>query len=289
MAEPTVLSLEQFRAAASAEKGADAVTGAVVRVAMPAEVKADAEGGERAIEFILSTDSLDRHGDSVSQDGWDLKNYKKNPVVCWAHDYSSLPVAKARNIRVEDGALKARAIFTPAGQIRFNDLVYELCRDGFLNACSVGFQPRKWNWAEDDERRFGIDFMEQELLEFSVVPVPANPQALIEARALIKRVDPDGSMASWARGFLGVPEGVEDIGKSLDEFTALQAEFERVSAEAKRLGEELAALASANQQENDALAGSGQKNRQKRKSNPARDFPRLVPRALALAKLKQAG
>jgi len=49
-----------------------------------------------------------------------------------------------------------------------------------LNATSVGFKPKEWVFNED---RKGVDFKTQELLEFSVVPVPSNPEALIEARS----------------------------------------------------------------------------------------------------------
>ena len=44
---------------------------------------------------------------------------------------------------------------------------------------SVGFAPIKFKFTSDPERKFGIDFIEQELLEFSIVPVPANPDAVI--------------------------------------------------------------------------------------------------------------
>ena len=207
------MTAEAFRAAAKAGAGADDV---VVRFAGAADVKA-VEDGERAIDFVISTDSLDRQGDRISQDGWKLDSYRKNPVVCWAHDYESLPVARARNVRVEDGKLKARAVFMDAGAVRFNDIVFEMCRAGFLNAASVGFMPRKWNWSEEDDRRFGVDFIEQELLEFSIVPVPANPDALIEARGMIGDMEP---MKAWCRRFaLGDDEQIVKI----SEFDALKA------------------------------------------------------------------
>lgn len=183
MAKPKqILSLQQFKAAAADDQGEGAAEDVVVRIATTAEIKV-VEGGERAIDFILSTAAIDRHGDRIDQDGWDFKSYRRNPVVCWAHDYELLPVAKAKNIRVEDGALKATAVFTPEGKIRFNDIVYDLCRDGFLNACSVGFIPKKWSWAEEQDRMLGMEFQQQELLEFSITPIPANPEALIEARS----------------------------------------------------------------------------------------------------------
>jgi hypothetical protein len=55
-----------------------------------------------------------------------------------------------------------------------------MVKRGFLRATSVGFRPKrdKYSW---NEERGGIDFEEQELLEFSVVPVPSNPEALLSA------------------------------------------------------------------------------------------------------------
>ncbi len=44
--------------------------------------------GENQIEAIVATNSIDRHGEILEIDGVDLKQYKKNPVVLWAHDYS---------------------------------------------------------------------------------------------------------------------------------------------------------------------------------------------------------
>jgi phage head maturation protease len=59
-----------------------------------------------------------------------------------------------------------------------------MLKTGFLSATSVGFIPLKYNFVDDPQRRFGIDFLEQELLEFSIVTVPANAEALIEGRGL---------------------------------------------------------------------------------------------------------
>lgn len=143
-----------------------------------------AEDDERALDFTISTEAVDRYGDTVAVDGWQLENFRKNPVVLWMHNNMRLPVAKASSIRVEDGKLKARATFTPAGLEPFNDQVLALLKGGFLSATSVGFLPLKYNFVDDPSRRFGIDFLEQELLEFSIVTVPANPEALIEGRSV---------------------------------------------------------------------------------------------------------
>jgi phage head maturation protease len=51
---------------------------------------------------------------------------------------------------------------------------------GYLKATSVGFMPLKYTFSKDPAREYGIDFLEQELLEFSIVTIPANPDALID-------------------------------------------------------------------------------------------------------------
>lgn len=267
MAKPKqIVSLQQFKAAAVGDVNEQAVAGGVVvRVAMSAEVKA-AEGGERAIDFVLSTDSIDRQGDSIDQAGWQLANFRKNPAVCWAHDYQSLPVGKAKNVRIEDGKLKARCEFTAEGKIRFNDLVFDLCRDGFLNACSVGFIPLEWNWAESEARRMGMDFHRQDLLEFSIVPVPANPEALIE-RGLAE-LDPDGLMSGWAAKLLALPD---DFAARLAAVDPLREEASGLRTEIKDLRAEVEGLKSV---------------RQTRRPPPQKEFSRLAPRALELARLK---
>jgi HK97 family phage prohead protease len=162
---------------------ADAGVEPVIRRDVETAIKA-VEGDARALDFIISTASVDRYGDTIALDGWKLANFRKNPVVLWMHDNSMLPVGKASNVRIEDGALKSRVEFTPAGQVKYNDIVFEMLKSGFLSATSVGFIPLKYNFVDDPTRRFGMDFLEQELLEFSIVTVPANAEALIEGRSL---------------------------------------------------------------------------------------------------------
>jgi HK97 family phage prohead protease len=89
-------------------------------------------------------------------------------------------VARTRSLTQTEKGLSAVAEFPPKGVFPLADTVYELVKGGFLNACSVGFRADKWSY---NEERGGVDFLEQQLLEWSICPVPANPQALIEARA----------------------------------------------------------------------------------------------------------
>lgn len=118
---------------------------------------------------LASTSSVDRQGDSIDQQGWDIKNFMANPVMLWAHDYSALPVAKATNITIDQRGLVCDYEFAPVEGNPMAQQVKTLVDEGFLNAVSVGFMPLERN---------GNVITKMELFEISFVPVPANPQAL---------------------------------------------------------------------------------------------------------------
>ena len=126
-------------------------------------------------ELMASTESVDRQNDVLVSTGADLSNYRRNPVVLWAHDYTRLPVARAVEIDAVPGVgLRAKMEFAPAGVDPHIDAVRTLWEKGFLNAASVGFTPK----AGTPTGKGGTRFTEWELLEFSIVPIPANADAL---------------------------------------------------------------------------------------------------------------
>jgi HK97 family phage prohead protease len=141
--------------------------------------------GERTLIAVVSDDSVDRYGDIIEAAGWDLENFKKNPVIPWAHatggffTAAELPVGKAEDVWVEGNKLYAKIKF--AEHAKAED-VWQLYKDGFLRAFSVGFLPKKYEAMYEGEGReahfIGYKFQESELLEISAVPVPANPNAL---------------------------------------------------------------------------------------------------------------
>jgi HK97 family phage prohead protease len=108
------------------------------------------------------------------KNGLHLGSYRKNPVVFFAHDGGSLPVWRATSIGLNNGRLVASMLFA---RNRFAQLVRSQVDDGTLRATSVGFRPISFRLSQT--RKGEIDFHEQELLAFSIVPVPANPDALL--------------------------------------------------------------------------------------------------------------
>ena len=136
---------------------------------------ARASGASRKIDFTLSTHGVDRDGDSI-KGPWILTNYRKNPVVLFAHDYKSLPVARCTSISSASGALIATAEFADADLSPVADQVFRMLTAGFLKAVSVGFKPIDTPTLAPDGQ--GLIYGACELLEFSVVPVPSNGDAL---------------------------------------------------------------------------------------------------------------
>jgi len=137
--------------------------------------------GERQYEFTASTADMDRDGEVIDVSGWDLKNFKKNPVIMFAHDYRTLPIGRATKIGIREGKLVNNVEFPPEGTYEFADIVERLVGAGFLKTESVGFMPKKWEDGDGGEKTPRRTYTKQELLEISIVPVPSNPNALMNA------------------------------------------------------------------------------------------------------------
>jgi hypothetical protein len=138
-----------------------AITARPFQAALKDIQKAD---DSQTFRVIISTSDEDRQGDKLDMSKWNLANYKANPVVLWAHDYYSPPIATCTNIYVQGDKLIAEGKFAPSSTYPFAGQIAGLYQDGYVNTTSVGFIIH-----EDGEL---------ELLEFSFVPVPANPFAL---------------------------------------------------------------------------------------------------------------
>lgn len=120
-------------------------------------------------EVIISTADQDRQGEIIDQNGWDLAHYKNNPVVLWGHNYTGLPIGVTDSIELKDGKLVASGRFAPEDANPFAQQVRRLYEAKILRTTSVGFIAKEME---------GNTITKAELLEFSFVPVPANPMAL---------------------------------------------------------------------------------------------------------------
>lgn len=157
----------------------------VIRKAYVAEeIRANKDGD---IEAYVSTETVDRMGDVIPAKSWDLDNFIKtgSPVLAF-HEYGlvggQVPiVGNATRIERTRKGLIATTKFHKKTQLsRDLEVLY---RDGHMKAFSVGFRTlAPPDVIKDDEGRFtGYQFTKVELLEYSVVAVPANPEAVAKA------------------------------------------------------------------------------------------------------------
>ncbi|RVI19018.1 phage major capsid protein, partial [Sinorhizobium meliloti] len=92
------------------------------------------------LEYVLSDETVDRYGDVIAADGWDLGEFKRNPIALFNHNQSAI-VGAWENVRVEKGRLIGRLRLAVEGTSRLVDEVRRLRDQGILRAVSVGFYP----------------------------------------------------------------------------------------------------------------------------------------------------
>lgn len=157
--------------------------GQKVYMALPVEVKSiDKDLG--TLEAIFSTADIDRHGDKVLQDGWDLAMFKKNPVILNSHNYNDAAdvIGKASNVRVEANKLQGDITFAVNENPKAK-VIFDLYAGGFLHAFSVGFIVTEFKQNKDGTTDY-YTIAGAELLEVSAVSVPANARALAKAKGI---------------------------------------------------------------------------------------------------------
>lgn len=155
---------------------------------------------DMTVTHYISTVTPDRFGDIVNPFGMDADNFRKNPVVLFGHSHNSRGNVIGKNIALfpDDFGVKAITKFadTPAGK----DL-YILNREGYMNAWSIGYIPKKTKTQSttinNQPGTYNI-IDEWELLEYSSVVIPANPDAL---NLMMKEIKS--------------PEIIDEIGKAI--------------------------------------------------------------------------
>jgi HK97 family phage prohead protease len=151
------------------------------------------EEGERAVVRYISTRDVDRDNEVLVPGGMVSSDYEKNPVVMWAHDYSLPPIGKSEWLKTDKQGIKSKTVYAETERA---EEVWQLIKQGFLQTASVGFMPMERVWrgeqgwvklVNDLNAKWDIDLEKAgaqvittkwQLLEYSDVPIPANPNAL---------------------------------------------------------------------------------------------------------------
>lgn len=141
----------------------------------------DDQKEKRQAEFVISTEAVDTYDTVFKIDGWDLERYNRSPIVFYNHkSWSDDPdmIIGTSEVRVEDNQLIALATFEEGNPVA--DKVWTKIQNGTLRMASVGANPIEWRWGDFDkgENPDVIYFIRTELLEWSIVPIGSNPDAL---------------------------------------------------------------------------------------------------------------
>lgn len=135
----------------------------------------------RTIDFVISTESVDSYRTVWKIEGWDLSAYRSNPVVAYNHHALGPDpdaIIGTSEVRVEGSELVATLTLEEGNPIA--DKVLRKLQNGTLRGASIGAIPMEARWGKrsDGEDPEVLYFTKQRLLEWSVVSIPSNPDAL---------------------------------------------------------------------------------------------------------------
>ena len=178
--------------------------------------------------ITISTGALDRDLDRVIPAGGQVENYLKNPVVQWGHNYRDpwATVGKTNSIEITTDKIEVDFDLRPAvNDADPQNIVLLLWGEEFVKSGSIGFNPNWEKAVENDEG--GFDFHSWELLEWSLVPVPANQEALRNAVKALSFDEPlTPSLLAQIKAALkdDEPEAVTTVATSSDEIVHVLAD-----------------------------------------------------------------
>jgi len=140
----------------------------------------------RTAEFVISDNTKDRHNTVLDVDGWHLDNYNKNGIVGYQHDVYGEDQANPDNVigigkaEMRDGKLIGIVTFEPENINPLAEKIFQKVQFGTLRATSVGFNPLEqgeFRKMEDSDAEI-YHYGKRDLLEFSIVNIPSNPNAV---------------------------------------------------------------------------------------------------------------
>lgn len=127
--------------------------------------------------FVVSTPEVDRYGTIIIPSGIDYTAFHKNPIVLAQHNADEWPIGKCLGFMMNGENLEAT--------LQLHRLTEEACvvadlvAAGYVKAVSVGIIPTESEEQTIDGKKVTV-YTKSELVEFSVVSIPANRDALIK-------------------------------------------------------------------------------------------------------------
>ena len=136
----------------------------------------------RSVEFVASDESIDSYGTIIPVKNWVLDRFNGNGIIGYQHNlyWSSDPdnVIGKGTAWVEDDKLMVRIEFEPKEINELAEKIYQKVLFGSINGVSVGFSELDEGETKEIDGQVVYIFGRCELLEISVVNIPANANAL---------------------------------------------------------------------------------------------------------------
>ena len=159
----------------------------IQRKALEAQISGTAKG----FSAVITAETLDRDGEVLIPSGMNAKEFEKNPTLFWNHDYSE-PIGTTTELKRRERDIVGEFVFAKrpdgySGEF-FPEVAAALVGQGIVRAVSVGYVPEDGGVrraTEPDRKRYGAGvktiYSRWKLLEISLAPLQANPDALITA------------------------------------------------------------------------------------------------------------
>ena len=134
------------------------------------------------VRGYASTPDIDRHDDIVVPNafGATMTTYMQNPIVLLGHDYSK-PIGKVLEYTISDNGLEVYAEIS-----QDVDGVMQCIADKVFRGFSIGFIAKWWEYTVSNNREIR-QITDLDLIEISVVSVPANASALFTLSKSLKQ------------------------------------------------------------------------------------------------------
>ena len=175
------------------------------------QLEANLAPSAKGFTATITTDTLDRDGEIVMPDGMNSKEYESNPVLFWNHD-AEQPIGRALSLTRKGNAIVGEFQFAQRPEnfqgSYFPEFVASLVGQGIVRGVSIGYipEPNGTRHANDlDRKKYGTTvrtvYSRWKLLEVSIAPLQANPEAVVTAikKGFVSALD--------AKRWLGVATG----------------------------------------------------------------------------------
>lgn len=224
---------------------------------------ASVNDNDHSVDFVISTNKEDRYGDIVDQKTWNFKDYLKNPIVLWGHNPEEPEnvLGTASNLTVAEDGSQTTATLSFAVDVNPKAaMVFQMIKAGVLRTVSVGFRNHTFEYEDDTPV-----LSDNDLIEISVVPIPANAGAMAlslkdgsihekDAKWLLDSMKRESALLEKELTTKEKSMTEEQAKELINSMTALTEKVDALTTENQTLRDEVAALKPAQETEEEKTA-----------------------------------